>query len=423
MTLKSITLTLFCAGIFSQPVFADDLAELKAKLNAMQQQMQVMQNKLDDQEAVLKKQAKASTELQHQQANRNKDKEARAVAQQVADSLSIGGVIEVVANNTNSDGWLSETTSDIVLDTFELSVEASANEWVMGSVLFLYEDASDDNLNVDEAFISIANSDVTPFYLSAGRLYVPFGNFETNMISDPVTLTLGETREDVIQVGFETEGGFYGSAYVFNGDADEAKGNYSSLENNKIDNYGLNFGYAMQNNSFSLDVGAGYINNIATSDTLQNAVGDNALCADDGCLDDYVGGMSLHAIATFGQFSLIGEYITAMDDFEANEISSVNTDKLKPRAWNLEGAYNFEMAGKETTIALGYQKTKDMYFESETTDYFEKAWLASISVGILENTTLAAEWRHADGYSEVKNAVDNDFEDEDLMQVKLSYEF
>ena len=423
MKLKLIPLALVCAGIISQPVLADDISELKAQLKAMQEQMQVMQSKLEAQDTTLKQQQKTTTEIKHQQAFREKDKDARAVAHQVADSLSIGGVIEVVGNHTNSDGWSGESASDIVLDTFELGIEASAGDWVSGNILFLYEDDDNDNLLVDEAFITIANSEVTPFYLSAGRLYVPFGNFESNMISDPATLTLGETREDVAQIGFETEGGFYGSAYIFNGDADEAKTGYSSVDNNQIDNYGLNFGYSMENDSFGLDVGAGYINNIGTSDTLQDAIDGNGLCAGDGCIKDYVGGMSLHAIATFGQFNLIGEYVTALEDFEASEISTVNTKKLKPKAWNLEAAYNFELAGKDTTVALGYQKTSDMYFDTETTDFFEKAWLASISVGILENTTLAAEWRHADGYSEVKNAIGNDFEDEDLLQVKLSYEF
>ncbi len=69
---------------------------------------------------------------------------------------------------------------------------------------------------------------------------MPFGNFESNMISDPVTLTLAETREDVVQVGFGTEGGFYDSAYFFNGDTDKSKDNvYSSADNDHIDNYGI----------------------------------------------------------------------------------------------------------------------------------------------------------------------------------------
>jgi len=263
---------------------------------------------------------------------------------------------------------------------------------------------------------------MTPFYASVGRLYVPFGNFESNMISDPATLTLAETREEVVQIGFETEGGFYGSGYVFNGDADETKGSgYTDADNNHIDNYGLNLGYAMESDDFALDVGMGYINNIGTSDTLEGAISDVGGCGGDGCIKDYVGGISLHAIATIGQFNLIGEYVSALDEFEAGELGVA--DELKPKAWNIEGAYNFEIAGKETVVALGYQKTDDMYLDHESTDFYEKAWLASISVGILERTTLAAEWRHADGYSETEDAVGSDFEDEDLIQVKLSYEF
>jgi len=99
---------------------------------------------------------------------------------------------------------------------------------------------------------------------------------------------------------------------------------------------------------------------------------------------------------------------------------------LKPKAWNLEGAYNFELAGKDAIVALGYQKTSDMHFDRTVTDYFEDAWLTSLSVGIIDNTTLAAEWKHSNAYGEVKNARranSENYDDEDLLQVKLSYEF
>lgn len=427
MKIKLTILALCCVLIMPQSVYSDDMSELKAQLAAMQQQMQAMQAKLEAQEIALQKQQQATQQISHQQAAKGIDKQAKGVLHEVADSISLSGVVEVVANQTDSDGWSDERASDLVLDTFELAIDASAGDWTSAHVLFLYEDADDDNLNVDEAFITFANPEVTPFYVTAGRLYVPFGNFESYMISDPATLTLAETREEVVQLGFETDSGFYGSAYVFNGDADEAKNAYSALDNNTIDNYGLNIGYAMEKDDFSLDIGAGYINNIATSDNLQDLVDNNTLCAGDGCIKDYVAGFSVHAIANYKQFSLIGEYVTALDDFKAGELSEFNTtDELKPRAWNIEGAYHFDLAGKDSTFALAYQKTRDMYFDVETTDYFEKAWLASISVGIIDNTTLSAEWKHSDGYSEVKNQRRNNgdkFSDEDLMQVKLSYEF
>lgn len=430
MNLRSLLPAIMFACMTLQPVLADDLSDLKAQMKIMQQQMQIMQNKLEAQESVLKEQQQLTREITHQRApgHTGGDSTAKNIAHEVADSLAISGVVEVVTNHTNSGEWSGDSSSDIVLDTFELGIDAAAGAWTSAHILFLYEDALDDNLLVDEAYVTFANSEVTPFYAAAGRLYVPFGNFTSNMLSDPVTLTLGETRAEVIQLGVEMESGFYGSAYVFNGDVEESKGSgYMASENNHIDNYGLNLGYTMENDDFSLDLGAGYINNIATSGSLSELVDGNALCAGDGCIKDYIGGLSLYAIATFGQFNLIGEYVTALEAYNAGEISDVNSDRLKPKAWNFEGAYNFDLAGKEATIALGYQKTKDMYLlDTKITDFFEKAWFASISVGIIDNTTLAAEWKHSQAYSEVKDArraAGDKYDDEDILQIKLSYEF
>ncbi|MCU7938295.1 MAG: LbtU family siderophore porin [gamma proteobacterium symbiont of Bathyaustriella thionipta] len=427
MKLKVIILVCFCAFFHSPLAFSDAISVLKAQLTMMQQQMQVMQDKLDAQEAVLKKQQQVTQAITQQQPVSVKDQTVKSVTHGIANSMTIAGLVEVIAHNTSSDGWSGETASDLILDTFELSLDASASDWASAHVLFLYEDDDNDHLNVDEAFIRFANADVTPFYLTAGRLYVPFGSFGSHMISDPVTLTLGETREDAVQLGFAADNGFYGSAYVFNGDIGEAKNDYSDT-NNKIDNYGLNLGYsftfASDTTPFVLDTGAAYINNIATSDTLDDVV--NTRCAGDACIKDYVPGLSLYASAYYGQFSLFAEYVTALDDFKMNELTDINNKTLKPGAWNLEGAYHFELVGKQSIIALGYQKTQDLYFDTESTDFFEKAWLVSFSVAIIDNTTLSVEWKHSDGYDEVKKQRRSDadkFDDENLMQLKLSYEF
>ena len=439
MKLKLIVASIICMGFGTQSVVADDLSDLKEQLKIMQAQMQVMQSKLDAQESkinaqdsVLKVQKEETASIKHQQAVRVREQEAKGVKHQIADSITMGGVIDVIAKQTNNDSWSGDTASDLVLDTLELSFEASAGDWVNGSILFLYEDANDDNFLMDQAYITFANAEVTPFYATAGRFYVPFGNFKSNMISDPVTLTLAETRADAAQLGIAMDNGFYGSAYVFNGDAEEEKNNYTGTDRSKIDNYGLNLGFAMENDDFSLDLGAGYINNIANSSSLLEAMDDTGLCDGSGCTKDYVGGLSIYAIASYGQFSLIGEYIASLDDFESKELVKSELlpyvdNKIKPKAWNIEGAYNFELAGKEATLAIAYQKTEDMFFDTENTDFVGNAWLASISVGIIDNTTLSAEWKHGEAYDEVKDAKrdnDKDYDSNgDLVQVKVSYEF
>ena len=73
---------------------------------------------------------------------------------------------------------------------------------------------------VDEGLIIIDGEDVIPFYLNAGKIYVPFGNFESHFISDPLTLELGETRESAVKVGFANDM-FDLCMAVFNGDINE----------------------------------------------------------------------------------------------------------------------------------------------------------------------------------------------------------
>lgn len=418
---KSALLGLCISAMYSN-VQADEMAELKAQMQAMQKQMQMMQQKLDAQQEKLDRQAQHSPSKAQVSAN---DSGIKAIAHEMADSLTISGGVVVNTSHTDSDGWGGESTSDIILDTLELAVDTQVTPWVNGHILFLYEqDGEDDgNLTVDEAIITIGNSEASPFYLSAGRMFVPFGNFESRMISDPITLTMAETREEAVQLGFELENGFGGSAYLFNGSIDEANSSYTSVSNSHIDNFGFNLGYAMSNEQLDLSLGMGYINNIGTTDGIQDIIGDNGLCAGDGCVKDYVGGLAFHAVAGFGQVTLMGEYITALDDFAAGEIG---TDKMQPKTWSIEAAYDFSLAGKDASIALGYQGSDEFYLDGEATDYFEKAWLVGMNVDIYKNTTLSVEWRHARAASEVEDAIEaagDKYDDENLLQMNLSIAF
>ncbi|MCK5738342.1 LbtU family siderophore porin [bacterium] len=168
------------------------------------------------------------------------------------DRITISGVLEAEAGYTSTDydepSESDENESDAALATMEFGIDAELNEYVSGHALFLWEEDDTEPVDLDEGFITISGGDVMPLYLSAGKMYVPFGNFESTMISDPLTLELGETRESAIQVGFESEG-FYGSVYVFNGDIDE------DGEDSHIDNFGANAGFTIENDDFSLDVG------------------------------------------------------------------------------------------------------------------------------------------------------------------------
>ena len=290
--------------------------------------------------------------------------------------ITMSGVVEVEAGYASTDPMDGESTddSDIAVATVEVGIGAEIVDHVSGDILFLYEDGED--IVIDEAFITIDGEDALPLYLRAGELYVPFGNFESHMISDPLTLEIAETREAALQVGTKT-GGFYGSAFVFNGDVNEV-----DEEDDHINNFGANAGFGMESDAFSFDVGVSYLNNLIDADGWEGVIEDEELA-----LNEYVGGVGAHAIIGVGPVTFIGEYVTALDDVEWIDADGNLTNEDQIAAWNAEIGFGFTIASKEATLAVAYQATDNAQNRLPETRY-----LGSFGVSIFENTTLALEY-------------------------------
>jgi len=298
--------------------------------------------------------------------------------------ITMSGVVEVEAGFSTADPVDGESTddSDIAVATVEVGIGAKIVDHVSGDILFLYEDGED--IAVDEAFITLDGEDVIPLYLRAGELYVPFGNFESHMISDPLTLEIAETREAALQVGTET-GGFYGSAFMFNGDVNE-----SDADDDHIDNFGANAGFGMESEIFQFDVGVSYINNLIDADGWEGAIEDINSELEEGeefALNEYVGGVGAYAIIGVGPVTFIGEYVTALDDVKWVDADANLTNEDQIAAWNAEIGFGFAIGAKEATLAVAYQGTDNAQNRLPETRY-----LGTFGVSVFENTTLALEY-------------------------------
>jgi len=263
--------------------------------------------------------------------------------------------------------------------------------------LFSWDD-DEEKVIVDEAHVTLGASDSTPYYLTAGKLYVPFGVYETMMISDPITLDLGEVCDTAVQAGVEING-IRGAVYAFNGDTDEAD------EDDTIGIYGLSLGYTMEKDNFNLDVGADWINSILESDAL------NEMVSDSGGLKDYTAGMAIHVTAGYGPVYVIGEYVEAIDDIDFTN----STSRKSMSAWNSEAGYTIELSGFETTFALGYQESNDAVGILP-----ESKVLGSVGVAFNDNLSLACEYALAEDY-DVADGGSN--EDTDTVTLQLAFEF
>jgi len=329
----------------------------------------------------------------------------------ISDSIELSGLIEIEAYSMSRDKGGGDE-SDVTLATVELGFDVKLNEWVNGHLLLLYEEDDTEPMDVDEGFITIGNTEKNPFYVRGGKMYIPFGKFESNMISDPLTLELAETNQSALQVGFEYQG-FYGGVYAFNGDVEK------NDDDNQLDKFGFNLGYAFESEEMNFDIGMGWLNNILDTDSYEGWVDEfKSMAADEGMeykLDGYAAGFALYADLKYKGLNVIGEYIAQLDELEWKRYDISSGDKLKgakqPKisAWNLEAAYTMPIMEKDSTFAIAYQGTNDAQDVLP-----ESRYLGSVGVGIFDGTTLKFEYCR------------NEFEaetDEDIITTQLSIEF
>ena len=374
---------------------------LEERLQRMEQRLKQLESRVASQDRVIQEKERQIAELQTREAS-------GGGLGEWWQGVEMSGVVEVEASHTDSDGFSGADTSDIAVATVELGIDARINDWTRANVTLLYEE-DDTPLDVDAATITIGNAEVTPIYFTAGRMAVPFGNFESHMVSDPLTLEIGETYETVAQLGFEKDG-LYGSAYLFNGDQDDG--------GDEVDDFGLNLGYAWEQGTVSGDIGVSYIDNLADSDGL----GGHIDTVTGGTLRDDVAGYGVHAILRSGPFSFVGEYVTASDHFAATEMQ-FNGAGAEPEAWNLEVAYAFELAGRESTVAIGYQETD----EALALGLPESRTSIALSIALMEDTSLAFEWAHDEDYGrgdvDAVSGAAGSGNDADTVTVQLAVEF
>ncbi|SCZ57544.1 LbtU family siderophore porin [Thiohalomonas denitrificans] len=320
------------------------------------------------------------------------EKVVREEAVKAASPINFGALIEV--EGAGGEDHEGADSSDVVLATVELVAEAQINDWTHAQVAYLFEEDDTEPGEIDQAILTFGNPERSPFYLSGGRMYVPFGVFESGMVSDPLTLELGETRESALQVGFET-GGLYGAAYAFNGDSQEVGDDTDS-----IDQFGANLGWAMERDGYILDVGLGYISSVADSDGVSGAMGeidrdeDGVADVDIDSLQDAVPGISAHAIVNTGSWTFIGEYTGASDDFQAADMG-FRGNGAQPTAWNLEANYGFMVMGRDVSVGVARQESA----EAVELGLPESKTLAALSMGIMDNTALSLEYALAEDYS------------------------
>tara|TARA_B100000676_G_scaffold141755_1_gene140452 strand:+ start:46 stop:1233 length:1188 start_codon:yes stop_codon:yes gene_type:complete len=294
--------------------------------------------------------------------------------------LKIGGELEIEA--TNNESFTADTTSsDLALAKATLYFEAQPHEMLQTYIAGVFNDGTA-SIDLDEGWVKFGETDDVPAYVKAGNFVVPFGAFNTNMLADPLGLTLAETAENPVQVGYSV-GGLSGSVFAFNGDTQEIG------EGDHFNKFGANLAYSTEVSGASLDLGLSYINAIGESDTIEGAMASATAMSGDN-----VSGIGLNAMVTSGPFTAIFEYIAATDDFDSGDVA-FNGNNAQPEAYQFEVGYTTSLLEKELVLAATYQTSE----ESQALGIAEKQYGVAATYSYLPGLDIGVEFMHQEDYS------------------------
>ena len=376
----------FIAFVWHAPAAAQ--ASIEERMSAMERRIQYLERRVADQDKVIVEKDRQIAELAGQEDAWFK-------------SMEIGGVVEVeAARETDYEG---ETSMSADVSTVELGIAAQIHDWVAAEAVLLYEgEDTDDKLEVDEAFVVVAPPEGS-WSLTAGQHAVPFGVFDTNLISDPLTLEIGEATETAVTFGGES-GGFHAAVFAFDGDNKRS-------DKDRLTGFGAALGYSMEGEESGWGVNLSYINDIGDANGLGDAIAEG----NDGNVADHVAGWAASFGLGYGDVSLIGEYVAALDEFQPDEVA-FGDGGAQPSAWTVEAAHEFDLAGRAAVVAASYQRSNDaLALELPRTRL-----LAGISVEMVEGVALSFEWARDDDYETADGGTG---ESADVLTLKLAAEF
>lgn len=271
--------------------------------------------------------------------------------------IALSGAIEPYSM-TNKP-YTGKRSWDIDLGTAELDIATALNSWVEGYFSFSYDNSppaisgrrmNNSTVRLGKGFVNIGNLDRTPFYFTAGQLYVPFGRYSSSMISAPLPLLMSRTIARPIILGFRHQHGpgLYGALYAFKSD--------TTLNSRAVG--GVNLGYDFEFNDARGEIGISYISGVNDASGMQgtgNPAGQfggfGATTATEAVKK--IPAIDLHANINVDAFNFAAEWVGVSQSFRTADLS-YNTRGAKPQALNIEGAYTFKVANKPASVGVGY---------------------------------------------------------------------
>ncbi|MFA5941532.1 MAG: LbtU family siderophore porin [Sinimarinibacterium sp.] len=276
--------------------------------------------------------------------------------------------------------------------TLQLGVEATPLEWMKIELISELEQDSETGQTgpvLDEAVLALEAGD---FELELGKLYVPFGVYFSRFVSGPL-VEFGETRAHAAALSYGPDERLDIVAFTYDGRARPLSGSRRR-----------DWGFALEVSPLPFaTVGASYLSDLADSD-------EDLLDDSQGRYEQRVDAWSAYAVAGAGPFEASVEWLAARRAFR-----ELDTDRNRPRAWNIELAY---APRDDVDCALRYEGSRELEDAPRWQAGVAATWRA------LRSASLTVEYlraRFRRGLAE--DARERPIDGRDLFAAQLSVEF
>ncbi len=305
-------------------------------------------------------------------------------------------------------GFNSRSTDGISLSSSELDMEAIVGNWASAFMSLDYDNtpvsqgnrAPRGEIYLRRGFVTIGDLFKSPFYVTIGEMYAPFGQFSSAMVSSPLTLSLARIRATVALTGYYNKGL---NIIAFGYDGFQTSGGAPIFKQG-----GARIGYAHLFGNVQFAGSVSYVSNIADSEGMQ-ANGLSLLVSPSGTITNFAGfainpggnhlahnvpGIDGNAKLGIGDFTVIGEYVGAITTFNPADLT-FNGSGAQPQALHTELDYSTHWWHKPVVLGIAYGHSWDAL----PLNLPENSFTGVFNISLWKNTIQAIEYRHDIDYS------------------------
>ena len=329
-----------------------------------------------------------------------------AAKAELSHPLVFGGELEVDAENTSGDnialkgGGSYQNGSNISLSRAYLFTMANLNDMTTFLVNFK-NNLPSQNVTVERAFLLFGNLNKTPFSLTLGPTYLPFGTFSGNAASglwfNALTTNLfrasltNQIIANYANSWFMTNAGIYENSALGSQSADY-------LFNSELHNTW---------NNINMSMGAGFLSDVRGSSAQLGSAYNLQGAGTSG--QPLTGGTNpaydINASIGPSYFSLLGEFVSTTQGAEelGQSVGPMN-------AWMLGEQSNFKIYGVPTAFQVSYSASTNMSQvpmsfggniggNLKTASGIQHQWLSSITGELWKNVYIGPEFLAASLYN------------------------